>query len=170
MRVPRTVIIHPVLLGILGGAIVILLGAGSTPRDSQGRPLLLLPGRGPSRTTRGRPRDGRASLRYSTAASQACCRRIPRISWPSPGQAQTELERSALIVQAIEGRNPPPVLAPLADEMRQTAQAYQEAAVAASQAVSVPDAPHMQKAQAALGEARQDLVVLEKNPWLTSEP
>ena len=165
----RTVIIHPVLLGILAGTIVLLLGAGSTPRDSQGRPLLLLPGMRSvedyQRTAQGWARDLEVLDGDLAGLLQANSADILAES----GQAQQGLERSAIIVQAIEGRDPPPALAGLADEMRQTAQTYQEAAVATAQAISVPDGAHMQSAQDALGKARQDLGVLERNPWLTSE-
>jgi hypothetical protein len=155
---------------MLGGVIVLLLGAGSTPRDAQGRLLLLLPEmrsvQDYQRTAQGWARD----LEFLDGDLAGLLQANSADILADSGQAQQELERSAMIAQAIEGRDPPPALAGLADELRQTAQAYQEAAVAAAQAVSVPDGAHMKSAQDALGKARQELGVLERNPWLTSEP
>jgi hypothetical protein len=167
---PRTVIIHPVLLGILGGAFVLLLGARSTPRGSQGQPLLLLP-----RT--------RAVQNYQSAC-QGWTRQLETLDGDlasllradsadilvESGLAQNDLERSAQIEQAIDGRQPPAVLAGLAGELRQTARDYQDAAQAAAQAVSFPDVAHRQGAQAALERAHKDLGALEKDPWMTNEP
>lgn len=166
----RTVIIHPVLLGILIALILLFLGAGSTPHDRQGRPLLLLPqvrlagdyqraARGWERDLEGLDGDLAGLLRGDAVDILA-----------ESSKAEQELERSDAIAQAIKGRSPPGELAGLGEELAQTAQEYQAAAAAAAQAVSVPDAAHLRAAREALGRASKDLDALEKNPWLTNEP
>jgi len=166
----RTVVIHPVLLGILGAVIVLVLGAGSTPHDSQGRPLLLLPQMRSVEDYQRAAQGWASQLEVLDGGLGGLLQANSADILAESGQAEQELERSAMIAQAIEGRDPPPALAGLAAELGQTAQAYQEAAGAAAQAVSIPDGGHLRTAQSALGKAREDLEDLEKNPWLTSEP
>lgn len=165
----RTVIVHPVLAAILAAVIVLILGAASTPRDSQGRPLLLLPG---TRSVEGYQRAAQVwirDLQLLDADLSALSQTNPPDVLTQSSQAQQALERAVQTGKAIGSREPPPELAGLAGGLHQAAQDYQDAAGAASEALSVPDASHRQGAQEALAKARQDLAALEKSPWLTSE-
>jgi hypothetical protein len=170
MRQQNLVVIHPALAAVAAGFALMVLGAAWSPRDGQGRPLLLLPELRAVRAYQETAKSWHEELRLLDADLAGLLVGDPADVLAQSRQAQEAMGQAVQIGRAIDMREAPPALAGLGEALRQASLAYLEAARAVVGAVNVPDDAHEQQAQEALATARHSLGGLEKNPWLTMRP
>ena len=145
---------------------LMILGWFSSPRDEQGRPLLLLP-------------DVKAVGEYIrlTASTTKELHLVdgelnnilagdPTDLFGQTRSAQNTFEHSLGIAQEVDRNEVPPALAGLRDQLSQVSLAYVDAARLALHWLSVPDANNHQQARQKLTGALTALNELEKSPWL----
>jgi len=143
-----------------------VLGWFSSPRNQQGRPLLLLP-------------DVKAVGEYIRLASNIAKElrlvdgELNKILAGDPtdlfGQtrsAQNSFEHSLRIAQEIDQNETPPALAGLRDQLNQVSLVYIDAARLTLHWLSAPDATNTQQARQKLSAARTALKDLENSQWL----
>lgn len=160
IRIPLMTV---VLLTIIS---LITLGWVVSPRNEQGRPLLLLT-------------DVKAVEDYRRLAGQSAheLRVVDgEISTTLAGDttdlfgqtrnAQNAFEHSLKVSQAIDQHESPPALAGLRDQLTQVSLAYLETARLTLRWLSVPDQKNYDQTQQQLSAARKALDELENSQWL----
>ncbi len=143
-----------------------VLGALFSPRDAQGRPLLLLP-------DVKAVEDYRRSMGSATAGMQLLDGEIAALLagqnsdlFTQSRQAQAAFEHALRITQEIDVQAAPPALDGLREEAASTASAYLEAARLSLRWVSLPQESNRSAAENSLAQARQQLNTLEESKWL----
>ena len=144
-----------------------VVGALASPRDGQGRPLLLL-------ADVKAVEDYRRSISGSTAGLQLLDGEIAALLagqnldlFTQSRQAQTTFEHALRIAQDIDVQTAPPALEGLRGAAAGTASAYLEAARLALRWVSLPQEANRTAAENGLAQARQELKTMEESKWLT---
>jgi hypothetical protein len=160
--------IHVPWRAMVGLSILALMVLGwiSSPRNQQGRPILLLP-------------DVKAVGEYIRLAGNTAkeLRLVdgelnnilagdPTDLFGQTRSAQNSFEHSLRIAQEIDQNGAPPALAGLRDQLSQVSLAYIDAARLTLHWLSVPDAANSQQARQKLTEARTSLKELENSQWL----
>ena len=148
---------------------LITLGWAVSPRNDQGRPLLLLA-------------DVKAVEDYRRLAGHTANELgliDGEISTTLAGDkvdlfgqtrnAQNAFEHVLKVTQDIDQSEAPPALTGLRDELNQVSLAYLEAARLTLLWVSVPDQKNSDQAQQKLSEARKGLSDLENSQWLQTK-
>ena len=143
-----------------------VLGALSSPRDTLGRPLLLLP-------DVKAVEEYRRSMSSATAAMQLLDGEIAALLagqntdlFTQSRQAQAAFEHALHIAQEVDVQTAPPALDGLRGTATTTASAYLEAARLALRWVSLPEETNRTAAENSLAQARQQLKTLEESKWL----
>ncbi len=143
-----------------------LLGALSSPRDAQGKPLLLLP-------DVKAVEDYRKSMSSTTAEMQLLDGEIAILLagqnldlFTQSRQAQVAFEHALRIAQQVDVQTAPPALEGMRVTAAGTAPAYLEAARLALVWVSLPQDNNRTAAEGSLVQARQQLKTLEESKWL----
>ncbi len=143
-----------------------LLGASSSPRNAQGKPLLLLP-------DVKAVEDYRKSMSSTTVEMQLLDGEIAILPagqnldlFTQSRQAQAAFEHALRIAQKVDVQTAPPALDGLQITAAGTASAYLEAAHLALVWVSLPEKDNLIAAENSLVQARQQLNALEKSKWL----
>jgi hypothetical protein len=159
-------------LGLIAGILLAYLGVTgylSSPHDTAGRPVLLLPEvravehyrklvgtwvvewRGLDKNVAGiLGNDGTRLL----ATSQ---------------QAQQALDLATTLASQVDANEAPSAMVGLRDLSVQAAVDYADASTAAARWLSAPSSANLAAANAALSKARQDRAALEANEWLKLE-
>ncbi len=145
---------------------LVVLGTLSSPRDAQGRPLLLLP-------------DVKAVEEYRRSMSSAAAEmqlldgEIATLLagqntdlFTQSRQAQTAFEHALRIAQEVDVHTAPPALDGLRGTAAGATTAYLEAARLALRWVSLPEETNHTAAENSLALARQQLKTLEESKWL----
>ncbi len=150
------------------GAILILIGALVSPRDEDGRPVLLL-------------REVRVIQDYRRGA-QGWIEEMTRLEgqialvlnqnqagdlFSEARAAQSTLEQAVAVVRLVDRSEVPPVGAGVHEEIRATALAYLEASRMALRWISAPQEETLIRALDMLELARASRSALQDNPWLT---
>lgn len=143
-----------------------VLGALSSPRDAQGRPLLLLP-------DVKAVEEYRRSMSSATAEMQLLDGEIAALIagqntdlFTQSRQAQAAFEHAMRIAQEVDVQSAPPALDGLRGKAAGTTTAYLEAARFALRWVSLPEETNRTAAENSLAQARQQLKTLEESKWL----
>lgn len=143
-----------------------VVGALASPRDAQGRPLLLLP-------DVKAVEDYRQSMSSATVGMQLLDGEIVALLagqnpdlFTQSRQAQAAFEHALRIGQEIDMQAAPPALDGLQGAAASTASAYLDAARLALRWVSLPQEANRTAAENGLAQARQQLKTLEKSKWL----
>lgn len=146
--------------------ILSVLGIMSSPRDAQGRPLLLLP-------DVKAVEEYRRSMSSATAEMQLLDGEIAALIagqntdlFTQSRQAQAAFEHAMRIAQEVDVQSAPPALDGLRGIAASTASAYLEAARLALRWVSLPQEENRTEAENSLAQARQQLKTLEDSKWL----
>ena len=148
------------------GLFLTVLGALSSPRDAQGKPLLLMP-------DVKAVEDYRQSVSNATASMQLLDGEIAALLagqttdlFTQSRRAQAAYEHALRIAQDVDVHIAPPALNGLRGVASSTASAYLEAARLAIRWVSLPQEENRTEAENSLAQARQQLNTLEKSKWL----
>jgi hypothetical protein len=147
---------------------LIVLGALSSPRDAQGKPLLFLP-------DVKAVEEYRRSMSSSIVEMQLLDGEIAALLagqntdlFTQSRQAQAAFEHALRIVQEVDVQTAPPVLDSLRGSAAITASAYLDTARLALVWVSLPEADNHTATENSLAQARQQLKILEENKWLAT--
>ncbi|PWB50540.1 MAG: hypothetical protein C3F13_16440 [Anaerolineales bacterium] len=145
---------------------LILLGALSSPRDAQGRPLLLLP-------EVKAVEEYRRSMNSATDGMQLLDGEIATLLagqntdlFTQSRQAQAAFEHALRITQEVDVQTAPPALEGLREVAAGTASAYLEAARLALRWVSLPQESYRTNAENSLAQARLQLNTFRESKWL----
>jgi hypothetical protein len=143
-----------------------VLGALTSPQDTQGKPILLLP-------DVKAVEDYRQSMSSATTGMQLLDGEIVALRsgqntdiFTQSRQAQAAFEHALRIAQEIDIQAAPPALDGLRGAVSSTVSAYLEAARLALRWVSLPQEANRMAAAISLAQARQQLKTLEESKWL----
>jgi hypothetical protein len=145
---------------------LIVLGALSSPRDAQGKHLLLLP-------DVKAVEDYRQSMSSTISEMQLLDGEIAALLagqttdlFTQSRQAQVAFEHALRIAQEVDVQTAPLVLDGLRGAAASSASVYLEAAQLALRWVSLPQEENRTAAENSLANARQQLNILEESKWL----
>jgi hypothetical protein len=142
------------------------VGVLASPRDAQGRPLLLLPDVKAVEDYRRSINNSTAGLRLLDGEIAALLAGQNPDLFTQSRQAQSTIEHALHIAQDIDLKAAPPALDDLRRAAASTASAYLEASRLALRWVSLPQESYHSVAENGLGQARQQLKTLEESKWL----
>lgn len=142
------------------------VGAQASPRDGQGRPLLLLPDVKAVEDYRRSISATTAELRLLDGELAALLAGQTIDLFTQSRQAQAVFEHALRIAEKIDVQEAPPALGGLRDISAKTAAAYLEAARLALRWVSLPQEANHTAAESGLAQARQQLQTVEESKWL----
>ena len=148
------------------GLLLIGLGWLASPRDAQGRPLLLLPDVKAVEDYRRAATHNAAGLRLLDGEIATLLQGQNPDLFTQSRQAQAAFEHALAIAQKIDIQSAPPALAGLREASAQTASTYLEASRLALRWVSLPQASNLAIAEDQLAQAQQELETLEDSQWL----
>ncbi len=153
-------------LVILAMLVLLAIGGIASPRNEDGRPLLLLP-------------DVRSVVDYRRLAREMDTQLLlvdGKIAATLGGnvddlfdqtrRAQDAFEQILHISEELDRQDAPPALMGLKDDLNQTAISYLEAARLTLRWLSIPNQANSEQAQAKLTDAQAKLTELEKSQWL----
>ena len=151
-----------------------LLGAGLTPLDADGRPLIMSP---TVRTIELYRRSASGWVEHLRRLDAAIDRLLveqgqatdPAQLYTASEQAQALVERASSLAREAEFATPPPALSGLSEQARAATLSYLETALAAARWLSAPTPDSYQASLLALERARQARAHLESSRWLTME-
>ena len=143
-----------------------LLGALSSPRDEQGRPLLLLPDVKAVEDYRHAMSSAIAGMQLLDGEIAALLAGQNTDLFTQSRQAQSAFEHALRIAQEVDVQSAPPALDGLRGAATGTASAYLEAARLALRWVSLPQEDNRTAAENSLAQAQQQLKTLEESKWL----
>ena len=143
-----------------------MLGALSSPRDAQGRPLLILPDVKAVEDYRLAMGRATAEMRLLDGEIAALLAGQNADLFTQSRQAQAAFEQALRIAQEIDVRAAPLALDGLRGTAASTASAYLEAARLALRWVSLPQEENRTAAENSLAQAQQQLNGLEDSKWL----
>jgi hypothetical protein len=149
-------------------AVILLMGIGwaASPRDENGRPLLLLPDVKAVEEYRRLANHWRDELRLVDGEVALTLAGDQTDLFGQSRQAQTTFEHSLRIVQEIDRHDAPATMAGLQEELKRVSQSYLEASRLAMRWLSLPEKGNHEQAQSKLAEARNTLNQLESSQWL----
>jgi hypothetical protein len=148
--------------------LLIVIGAFSSPRDTHGKPLLLLP-------DMKAVEDYCRSMSSAIAGMQLLDGEIAALLagqntdlFTQSRQAQAAFEHALRIAQEVDVQTAPPVLDSLRGSAASTASAYLDTARLALIWVSLPEEDNLTIAENSLSQAHQQLEMLEESKWLAT--
>lgn len=148
------------------GMLLVLLGGLTSPRDAQGRPLLLLPDVKAVEDYRRSMIDNAAGLRLLDGEIAVLLVGQSPDLFTQSRQAQAAFQHALTITQRIDTQSAPPALDGLRQAAAQTASNYLEASRLALRWVSLPQESNRLAAENELKQAQQELQTLEASQWL----
>ena len=143
-----------------------VVGALASPRDAQGRPLLLLPDVKAVEDYRQATSSATTGMQLLDGEIAALLSGQNTDLFTQSRQAQAAFEHALRIAQEIDVQAAPPALDGLRGAAAGTASAYLEAARLALRWVSLPQGANHTAAENGLALARQQLKTLEESKWL----
>ncbi len=158
------------LLGTLSAIVVValpILGSAVSPRDDEGRPVLLLPDVRAVELYR-RQVMGWASnwagveetLNEVLSGDETQLLALSR-------KAQRAFEQSVALARDVDASESPPALIGLRDLTTQIAAEHVEASIAVARWLSAPSAENRAAAEEAVAVARNSLAALRSNEWVS---
>ena len=148
------------------GLFLTVLGALSSPRDAQGKPLLLMPDVKAVEDYRQLVSNATASMQLLDGEIAALIAGQNTDLFTQSRQAQAAFEHAMRIAQEVDVQSAPPALDGLRGTAAGTTTAYLEAARLALRWVSLPEETNRTAAENSLAQARQQLKTLEESKWL----
>ena len=153
-------------LVILALLVLLAIGGIASPRNEEGRPLLLLPDVKAVNDYRQLARDADKELRLVDGKIAATLGGNVDDLFGQTRRAQEAFEHILRISEQLDQQDAPPALVGLKGDLNQTAMSYLEAARLTLRWLSTPTQENSEQAQAKLTEARTSLTELEKSQWL----
>jgi hypothetical protein len=156
-----------ILLGVT--VVFTLLGVIVSPRDEQGKPVLLLP-------DVKAVQDYRRTAQTWTESFAGLDGEIDRVISTNPEgdlftqsqSTQQTLQHAVQLAKQVDRASVPPIAMGVHEKAMATAMAYLEAARSALQWISAPDQTNHDQAAQTLEIARTSMDELEANQWLTA--
>jgi hypothetical protein len=151
--------------------ILLAIGGIASPRNEDGRPLLLLPDVKTVAEYRRLAREADKELRLVDGKIAATLSGDFDDLFGQTRRAQEAFEQILRISEELDRQDAPPALVGLKEDMNQTAMSYLESARLTLRWLSIPNQANGEEAQAKLAEARASLTELERSQWLqTTSP
>ena len=151
-------------LALLGG-----IGYVASPRDEQGRPLLLVPGVRAVETYRRQVVEWAQAWRELDGDLRAILSETSATSLLAQSQkAQDSFERAVELARRVEQTDAPPALLGLREQAAQTATAYVDTSAAINRWLSAPSEENLAAAQEIYRQASEALAQLESNEWVAA--
>ena len=163
IRIPLSTLV------VLASLILLAIGGIASPRNEDGRPLLLLPDVKAVSDYRQLAREADKELRLIDGKITATLGGDVDDLFGQTRRAQDAFEHILRISEELDRQDAPPVLVGLKDDLNQTAVSYLEAARLTLRWLSTPTQANNERAQAKLTEARSSLTELEKSQWLQTD-
>ena len=158
-------------LVILALLVLLAIGGIASPRNDDGRPLLLLPDVKSVEEYRRLAREADKELRLVDGKITVTLSGDVDDLFGQTRRAQEAFEQILRISEELDQQNAPPALVGLKEDLNQTAMQYLASARLTLRWLSVPTQSNNEQAQANLTEARAKLTELEKSQWLqTTSP
>lgn len=165
IQIPASRLVILVLLVLLA------IGGIASPRDEDGRPLLLLPDVKSVEGYRRLARDADKELRLVDGKIAATLNGEVDDLFGQTRRAQEVFEQILHISEGLDRQEAPPALVGLKEDLTRTATSYLEAARLTLRWLSIPSPANAEQARARLAEAQAGLTELEKSQWLrTTSP
>jgi len=153
-------------LVILSLLILLAIGGIASPRNEDGRPLLLLPDVKSVDEYRRLAREADKELRMVDGKITAILSGEVDDLFGQTRRAQEVFEQILQISEELDQQEAPPALVGLKEDLNQTAMSYLEVARLTLRWLSIPNRENGEQAQTKLAEARVSLSELEKSQWL----
>ena len=158
-------------LVVLALLVLFAIGGIASPRNEDGRPLLLLPDVKSVEDYRRLAREADKELRLVDGKVTATLSGNVDDLFGQTRRAQEAFEQILRISEELDRQDAPPALVGLKEDLNQTAMQYLEVARMTLRWLSIPNQVNNEQAQAKLAEARAKLTELEKSQWLqTTSP
>ena len=154
------------ILVILALLVLLAIGGISSPRNEDGRPLLLLPDVRSVEDYRRLAREMDKQLLLVDGKIAATLGGNVDDLFEQTRRAQDAFEQILHISEELDRQDAPPALVGLKDDLNQTAISYLEAARLTLRWLSIPNQTNSELAQAKLADAQAKLTELEKSQWL----
>ena len=151
---------------LLLGLFLTVLGVLTSPRDAQGRPILMMPDVKAVEDYRSAVTGTTTRLHLLDGEITALLAGQNADLFTQSRQAQAVFEHALQIAQDIDVQAAPPVLDGLRGLAASTASTYLEAARLSLRWVSLPQETNRKAAEDGLAKARQELKTLEESKWL----
>jgi hypothetical protein len=157
-------------LVILALLVLLAIGGIASPRNEDGRPLLMLDVKSVDEYRR-LAREADKELRLVDGKITAILSGEVDDLFGQTRRAQEVFEQILQISEELDRQEAPPALVGLKEDLNQTAMSYLEAARLTLRWLSIPNQANSEQVQAKLAEARTSLTELEKSQWLqTTSP
>jgi hypothetical protein len=153
-------------LVILAMLVLLAIGGIASPRNEDGRPLLLLPDVRSVEDYRRLAREMDKQLLLVDGKIAATLGGDVNDLFDQTRRAQDAFEQILHISEELDRQDAPPALVGLKDDLNQTAISYLEAARLTLRWLSIPNQTNIELAQAKLADAQAKLTELEKSQWL----
>ena len=160
IHIPLSTLVVVALLALLA------IGGIASPRNEDGRPLLLLPDVKTVEEYRRLARETDKQLRLVDGKITATLGGNVDDLFGQTRRAQEAFEQSLRISEDLDQQAAPPALVGLKDDLNQAAMQYLESARLTLRWLSTPNKTNQEQAQVKLTEARVKLTELEKSQWL----
>ena len=153
-------------LVILAMLVLLAIGGIASPRNEDGRPLLLLPDVRSVEDYRRLAREMDKQLLLVDGKIAATLGGNVDDLFDQTRRAQDAFEQILHISEELDRQDAPPALMGLKDDLNQTAISYLEATRLTLRWLSIPNQTNSEEAQAKLTDAQAKLTELEKSQWL----
>ena len=165
IHIPLSTLVVLALLALLA------IGGIASPRNEDGRPLLLLPDMKSVEDYRRLAREADKQLLLVDGKITATLGGNVDDLFGQTRRAQEAFEQILRISEELDRQAAPPALVGLKEDLNQTAMSYLEVARLTLRWLSIPNQANSEQAQAKLAEARARLTEMEKSQWLqTTSP
>ena len=165
IHIPLSTLVVLALLALLA------IGGIASPRNEDGRPLLLLPDMKSVEDYRRLAREADKQLLLVDGKIAATLGGNVDDLFGQTRRAQEAFEQILRISEDLDREDAPPALVGLKEDLNQTAMSYLEVARLTLRWLSIPNQANSEQAQAKLAEARARLTEMEKSQWLqTTSP
>jgi hypothetical protein len=154
------------ILVILAMLVLLAIGGIASPRNEDGRPLLLLPDVRSVEDYRRLAREMDKQLIIVDGKIAATLGGNVNDLFEQTRRAQDAFEHILRISEELDRQDAPPALVGLKEDLNQTAMIYLEAARLTLRWLSIPNQTNSELAQAKLADAQVKLTELEKSQWL----
>jgi hypothetical protein len=155
-----------ITLVILAMLVLLAIGGITSPRNEDGRPLLLLPDVRSVEDYHRLAREMDKQLLLVDGKIAATLGGNVNDLFDQTRRAQDAFEQILHISEELDRQDAPPALMGLKDDLNQTAISYLEAARLTLRWLSIPNQANSEQAQAKLTDAQAKLTELEKSQWL----
>ena len=153
-------------LVVLAMLVLLAIGGIASPRNEDGRPLLLLPDVRSVEDYRRLAREMDKQLLLVDGKIAATLGGNVDDLFDQTRRAQDAFEQILHISEELDRQDAPPALMGLKDDLNQTAISYLEATRLTLRWLSIPNQTNSEEAQAKLTDAQAKLTELEKSQWL----